>query len=108
VTEDGTPHGPTLSLSVLAAVTASLSLVDIEVSEVVKGGPQGPTCLHVVHLLGELLGGKTGGRSLKPQRSRPFLTPTVTFWFCPCFSETLHRQNIKGVSCCSPEAQWCP
>lgn len=42
--EDGKLHSERLSLSVIF-------FVDVEVSEVVKGRPQGPTRLHVVYLL---------------------------------------------------------
>lgn len=42
------------ALSVPAAVTAICILVDVQVSEIVKGGPKGPARFHVVNFLGEL------------------------------------------------------
>lgn len=52
---DGWKEAPRLSLSVPDATTGELSLMDVKVSEEVKGRAQGPACLHVVHLLGQLL-----------------------------------------------------
>lgn len=54
--------------------------MDVEVSEVVEGGPQGPARLHVVHLLGQLWwrGGEITGGSVLPPRTGPHVpAPTV-------------------------------
>lgn len=52
--EDGeAPRWQTVRVSASCS-DSELSLVDVEVSEVVEGCPQGPAGLHVVHLLGQL------------------------------------------------------
>lgn len=61
--EEGKPHSDGPSQCQLQQQRPAL--VDVKVSEVVKGRPQGPACLHIVHLFGKLSKQKRGGISIK-------------------------------------------
>lgn len=79
VKEEEAPQWQTVPLSA-GCSDSELPLVDVEVSEVVKGCPQGPARLYVVHLLGQLLNRGTGGPPSPPHHADTKPHTTTQVW----------------------------